>query len=61
VSPNSKNSLESLFDKEGMDKEVQQNAAGVWGVPRSLFSSPKSGGSRGLKTGFRDNLFVPDR
>jgi arginine/lysine/ornithine decarboxylase len=41
VSPNSKNSLESLFDKEGMDKEVQQNAAGVWGVPRSLLSSPK--------------------
>ena len=40
--PTSKNSLESLFDKE-----VQQNAAGVWGVPRSPLSSPKSGGQGG--------------
>jgi hypothetical protein len=28
---------------------VQQDAAGVWGVPRSPYSSPMSGGSKGVE------------
>ena len=27
-----------------LHREVQRDAAGVWGVPRFLFSSPKNGG-----------------
>jgi hypothetical protein len=38
--------LESSFAKVGTDKEVQQNAAGVWGVPRSLFP-PRMGDQGG--------------
>jgi len=45
--------LESLFGKEGLRRfahiEVQQDAAGVWGVPRFLFLVPQEWGSRGLK------------
>ena len=33
--------------------------AGVWGVPRSLFSSPKNGGSRGLKASPEAMLVKP--
>jgi hypothetical protein len=45
------NSLESLFDKEGLRgltqanaMTVQRNAAGVWGVPRIPFSPQEWGG-----------------
>ena len=56
VPGSSKNSLESLFAKDGLRgvgaggltqddvKTVQQNAAGVWGVPKSHYSPPKNGG-----------------
>jgi len=44
---------QDLGGQRGLNEDdtmtVQQNVAGVWGVPRSLLSSPKSGGSRGLK------------
>jgi hypothetical protein len=35
---------------------VQRSAAGVWGVPRFLLSSPKSGGPRGLIVSVRRPL-----
>jgi hypothetical protein len=45
--------LESPFAKVGTDEEVQQDVAGVWGVPRSLLSSPKSGGPKGVEARVR--------
>jgi len=40
-----------------MTEEMQQDAAGVWGVPRFSLPSPKNGGSRGLKTQPRVSLY----
>jgi hypothetical protein len=53
-----RNSLESLFGKEGPATAVQRNAAGVWGVPRFLFVlSPQEWGTKG---GGRDLLHSTD-
>ena len=47
--------LESPFAKVGTDEEVQQDAAGVWGVPRFLLPPPKSGG-QGVDNGIPGQL-----
>jgi hypothetical protein len=45
--------LQSLFGKEGLRRfahiEVQQDAAGVWGVPRFLFLVPQEWGIKGVE------------